>query len=612
MPLFRTLFMLLISWLLAASPAHSIRNKSNEAPLRDYRIQFKWFHGYQFAGYYAAIEQGFFTEEGLSVSLVERDPKKPHVDEVLNGNAEFGVADSSLILRRMQGQPVVMLAVIYQSSPLVLMTLASSELRSPLDLKGKRVMYQIGQDDAVIMAMFKEVGLESDDIIAIPHSFDDNALLEGVTDAYSGYISNQPFTFKANGHHINIINPVNYGIDFYGDNLFTTEGMIKNQPNDVLAMRRAVIKGWQYAIDNPDQVYQWLTEKYVPKQQLSRDKYDYEVASVRRMIKPKLVGIGHMSEHRFQRLAELYRENEQVPDDTKLSGLHYQSYFQPPPPLLNLKALAIILAVVITVLLSVFAINRQLKRLVHIRTQELHAANAAKSQFLANMSHELRTPLNSIIGFSERLLKKYQQQLDDRGLNAIATINNNGKHLLSLINDLLDLERVEAGQLIIQPQECDLLSIFQASASDVQLLLEKKPIELHLPSQVPTQPLIADPLRLREIITNLLSNAVKYCDQGEITVTAQVKEHRQQSVMAIAVTDTGHGIRERDKDKLFRRFEQFDEKFGHLKGQGTGIGLALVHELVKMHQGEIHCDSEYGKGSCFTVYLPLTPAEEER
>jgi two-component system sensor histidine kinase EvgS len=226
-------------------------------------IQLKWLHQFQFAGYYAAIEKGFYAEEGLDVTLQQRSMETGHIDDVLEGRAEYGAANAGLLLSRLEGKPVVVLVQIFQYSPMVLLTLKESGLRTPFDLVGKKVMLDtMGFPDAPISGMLLKTlgGLDNLERVQMKFRYED--LTEGKVDATSAYITNQPFLFQAQGVEVNIIDPRDYGIDFFGDNLFATEKEIKEHPERIEKIIRAVKRGWQYALDHPEEIVDLILKKY--------------------------------------------------------------------------------------------------------------------------------------------------------------------------------------------------------------------------------------------------------------------------------------------------------------------------------------------------------------
>jgi PAS domain S-box-containing protein len=240
------------------------------------------------------------------------------------------------------------------------------------------------------------------------------------------------------------------------------------------------------------------------------------------------------------------------------------------------------------------------------------AANLAKSQFLANMSHELRTPLNAIIGFSEILADKTFGELNDRQLKYSHNILNSGRHLLQLINDILDLAKVEAGRAELMRNTFGVAKALSEVQTIVKTLANKKHILLESKIAVDLPELFADEAKFKQIMYNLLSNAIKFTpDGGKVFVTAAVKnENAGDSFLQIAVTDTGIGIKLNDQERVFKEFEQVDSSYGRQQ-QGTGLGLALTKRLVEMHGGKIRVESEgvEGKGSTFTFSIPIPKAE---
>jgi signal transduction histidine kinase/DNA-binding response OmpR family regulator len=231
----------------------------------------------------------------------------------------------------------------------------------------------------------------------------------------------------------------------------------------------------------------------------------------------------------------------------------------------------------------------------------LRSASQAKSEFLANMSHELRTPLNAIIGFSD--LMDGEPRLAERSSvpsEWIGHINSSGRHLLGLINEVLDLAKIEAGQIELRPEPVDLPAAIDEVISTLRALSDRKHLDITV--AVPTLRIQADRIRFRQIVTNLLSNAIKFTpDGGRIFVAAR----RSGPEVALSVADTGPGVAASDHDRIFEEFQQAGEL--HARGQGTGLGLALTRRLVHAHGGRIELESAPGHGAKFTVHLPAAP-----
>jgi ABC-type nitrate/sulfonate/bicarbonate transport system substrate-binding protein len=159
-------------------------------------LQLKWFHQFQFAGYYAAKQQGYYRDVGLDVEIRERDRSTSAIDDVINGVATYGIADSSIVVQRMEGKPVVIASTIYQASPLIFLSLADKVIKNPYDLAGKRIMFQRNVDDAPLLAILKMYGIDAADYTYVEHNFDDDSLINGVTDVMSGYRSGCVKTHK--------------------------------------------------------------------------------------------------------------------------------------------------------------------------------------------------------------------------------------------------------------------------------------------------------------------------------------------------------------------------------------------------------------------------------
>ncbi len=241
---------------------------------------------------------------------------------------------------------------------------------------------------------------------------------------------------------------------------------------------------------------------------------------------------------------------------------------------------------------------------------KLTKATRLKDEFLASMSHELRTPLNSILGFSEALQENCFGPLSEQQIKPIKSIETSGQHLLALINDILDLSKIEAGKLELDKGSVSLTHLCDTSLRFIQQQAFKKQIKLNfsVPQNIPS--FVADERRLRQILINLLNNAVKFTPNGgQVALNVQLNVQSPQPLLSFAITDTGIGIAEQDRSKLFQSFVQIDSRLAR-QYEGTGLGLSLVQRLVQLHGGQITVDSEVGQGSCFTVYLPYFPVNQ--
>ncbi len=269
--------------------------------------------------------------------------------------------------------------------------------------------------------------------------------------------------------------------------------------------------------------------------------------------------------------------------------------------------------------LELRTLNKELDRRVDQLAQanlQLYEANRLKSEFLANMSHELRTPLNSILGFSE-VLQNFDS-LNDRQKRYAANIQRSGRLLLNMINDILDLAKVEAGKMEVRPTHFDLLSVVHGQCDIVRSLSEEKNIDLQVESKLDELLVYQDQAKIQQILTNLLSNAIKFTPEGGlITVTVGMADHDR---IYISVADTGVGIAESDFEIIFEKFRQSKNVTGEdgltREYTGTGLGLSIVRELCKLLGGEVMLSSQLGQGSTFRVelndhYMAVVPPNAE-
>jgi two-component system, NtrC family, sensor kinase len=234
------------------------------------------------------------------------------------------------------------------------------------------------------------------------------------------------------------------------------------------------------------------------------------------------------------------------------------------------------------------------------KSRQLEVASQHKSQFLANMSHELRTPLNAIIGYTEMMADGLYGDVPEKAQGVLERVQSNGRHLLGLINDVLDLSKIEAGQLVLAIEEYSVTDMVATVMSATESLARTKSISL-TSTVVPGLPTgHGDARRLTQVLLNLVGNAIKFTDQGGVEIGAVRVDDR----FEISVTDTGPGIAPADQGKIFEEFQQVDNSSTRKKG-GTGLGLSISRKIVELHGGRIAVASEVGKGSTFTISIPI-------
>ena len=231
--------------------------------------------------------------------------------------------------------------------------------------------------------------------------------------------------------------------------------------------------------------------------------------------------------------------------------------------------------------------------------QESRQVDRLKSEFLANMSHELRTPLNSIIGYIQLLLMDLEGEIPEESYEDMRSIDTNSRHLLNLINDILDLAKIEAGRVELHLEEMDVAALLDTVKNNNAGLFINSALSFNVSAEEGLPHINADPVRINQILNNLISNAFKFTETGGVTIHA----YRDNNDVCIAVQDTGIGIAEKDLEAVFERFRQVDGSFTR-RAEGTGLGLSITRLLVEMHKGRLSVRSRLGEGSTFTVHLP--------
>ncbi|WP_020484140.1 EAL domain-containing protein [Methylomonas sp. MK1] len=301
----KTIFGLSAVFFLLFCTSSTADTPAANRPLETVALQLKWFHQFQFAGYYAAIEQGYYAEEGLQVEIRERNPDQDYAEQVASGGAEYGIGDSGIIAQYANGKPIAALAAIFQHDALVLFSKQASGIVSPYEMAGKRIMYDVvGENNAQVRALLAEANLNESRYQKVAETFNNADFIADKVDVMSGYITDRPFSFRAAGIKFNIINPQNYGIDFYGDLLFTSRKELQQHPGRAERFRRASLKGWEYALSHPDLLIELIQHKYPSK--LSPEQLRYEAEETRKLIMPDYIPLGQIEAARLRRVADIY------------------------------------------------------------------------------------------------------------------------------------------------------------------------------------------------------------------------------------------------------------------------------------------------------------------
>jgi len=321
LPVIRLYLMLLLALSLSAVnlPLYAAENS-----LQPISLRLIWKHQFQFAGYYIAKEKGFYARDGLDVSIHEYTHEVNNVQSVLDGETDFAISRSSLLIDRTDGKDIVALLAAFQTSPFMLLTKAFTGINKPEDLKGRRIMITgDAQKSGELMAMLAQAGLKPDDYIRQKHSFNIDDLINDNTDAVASYISNEPYKLVQQGIPYNIMHPADHGFNMYADILFTSGSKLRQSPQIVEKFYRASIEGWKYAFANIPETVELIHSQY-NSQQRSRQALLYEAQELKRLAFDDHGNFGTLLQHRFEAMNQVYLITGAISAEADLSDFIYK------------------------------------------------------------------------------------------------------------------------------------------------------------------------------------------------------------------------------------------------------------------------------------------------
>lgn len=325
----------------------------------------KWTHQYQFAGYYAAIEKGYYSEVGIDVVLIEAVASND-LDLILNHEAYYGIANTGIIMEYMNGKPVTLLVSVFQHSPLAFFTRSDSGVKSPSDFVGATVMMDTNYKGAELLSVLINEGVNIDDLSIIPLRYnyipEDDDL-----NVIAGYTTGPMYYYWSMSNNIITIDPRNYGVDFYGDNLYTSYSEYKKHPDRVSKFVSASLKGWDYAMNHPDEMIQLIISNYASN--AYPDQLLHEYHTMMELIRPDVVAIGHINRKRWDQIANTYYELGMTESNFQFDRFYMNEPSGTAPTLL--KILLIIVSVIIVTTLILIIFNQKLKKAVKKRTEDL-------------------------------------------------------------------------------------------------------------------------------------------------------------------------------------------------------------------------------------------------
>lgn len=342
-------------------------------------LQLKWTHQFQFAGYYAAIDKGFYRDKGLDVNLLEAEKGVEPASSVVSGKADYGIATSDLLLMRSKGYPVVALAPIFQHSALAFLATSESGIESIHDLVGKKVMMEFHSDE--LNAYLEQEKVPVNRIKFVPHTFDVKDLLDKRVDAMSTYMTVEPFILRKAGVRFFSFSPRSGGLDFYGDTLFTLQTEIDANPERVKAFVEASVRGWSYAMSHTEEIIDLITRVYDSK--ADREQLRFEAEAMQKLVLSDVVEVGYMNPGRWRYIAETYAKMGMIPDNFSLKGFLWEK--DPAASLFwyyaSFAAIFLCLAVVSFIAIRFSIMNRTIKYQVESLEKTGALLNEAKKRY---------------------------------------------------------------------------------------------------------------------------------------------------------------------------------------------------------------------------------------
>ena len=620
----RRKLILLIFLALSAHSLHAQGSSSDSSNLEPATLQLKWTHQFQFAGYYMAQELGYYEEEDIALEIRPGSPTLDVTEEVLSGRADFGVGTSSLLLDYAAGKPLVALGVVYQHSPLVLLMRTEHPSDTIENVSQGPLMLEAHSGD--IIAMLRRAGLatESLDIIEHPANSLTRLATSPRTTSMSAYQTDEPYTLLKKNVSFNTFRPQTYGIDFYGDNFFTTKQTLQKRKKLTEGFRRATIRGWEQALQDPDTAIALILKNYPNGNE--QDKLEYE-ARITRNLMTNLVDPGHMNVERWEHIAATFVEVgmlDEIPAD--LDGFIYTNkqislpkWFW--PTLLSISILALLLT-----LLSFYLkrINLRLQKEVALRLEaenELKSinkkltiakknseeANQKKTWFITNVSHDLKAPVSAMISLTQIFNHHSKDlKLPEKFNSFLKQLSSGGEFLMLLLDNILDHSAFEMNSVSVCPELVELTACCESLTHITLPLADEKDVAIQLQWHSEERLFHVDRTRLSQILLNLLHNAIKFSPrESVVSLDLTIKNNE----LLVQVGDQGPGIPPQRQRDLFKMFGE-SQKAGP-RHSSTGLGLSIIKRNIDLLAGTIEVRQNTPQGTLFLIKIPASQKSAE-
>lgn len=396
----------------------------------DVVLQLRWVKQFQFAGYYAALEQGFYKDAGFNVTIVEGGVKLNTVNEVINGKAHYGVTNSELLLEYLEGKPVVVLAAIFQHSPHVFLTRTETGITNPQDFIGKVVKMSKSNRDVELHTMLYNEGVSLEQLHITEKQATPKDYFDPKIDVVAAYITDQSYYFEKENVEYSVISPMKYGVDFYGDSLFTSNEQIDRDPQRVYDFVQASLRGWKYAMDNPEEIADILINKY--NCQKTKAHLISEAKEMRKLILPEMIEIGHMNPGRWKHIGNIFAQSGIISDEFDIDGFIFNPHNSLQNPFLKINwwlVLSLLAALAMTFFL--FFLNKKLTNEVieHENTSKALQESQEKLSLHVKQTEQFSLSAASMLSIND------EQVLFDGISKAIVDFSDFNRVLISLFQN---------------------------------------------------------------------------------------------------------------------------------------------------------------------------------
>lgn len=555
-------------------------------------LQLKWEHQFQFAGYYAAKAMGYYADAGLDVEIIAAEPETDVVERVVSGEAEFGVGNSDLILSFHAGKPVVVLGVILQHSPFVILTRKDSGIRHIHDLHERKLMLE--SMAAELKAYLVHEGVSLDSIIYVKHQHSPRALINREVDAMSAYVTDEPYYLEQEGVEYLHFDPRSAGIDFYGDNLFTSLGQVEKHPERTRRFREASMRGWLYAMSNPEKISDIILTQYNSGK--SREYLLKEFNEMEKLMRPGLIDIGYMFPGRWRHIAETYASLNMLPETVSLDGFLFDIHEKQDYTKLYMALTGSVLMLLIISMVArrFHVLNQHYKQLLYLKTYQ---ANIGES--FSYITHQWRQPLNEI-GIKLMLIEQEAAKLNEASRRRILRKLDESSALLQFMGTTIDTFR---NLLVVDSasQHFDITQKLQEALALMRSSFEKAGLAPVFENRVGSGLEVAgNGTEFIHAVLSILVNAKEiFAERGVVKPQLSVWLSGNEGMAIVRIHDNGGGV------SVYPPGQIFQAGFSLKTSPSSGLGLYVAREIIERKMGgKITVANERG-GATFTLRLRI-------